>query len=845
MSKPKPKNNNQQQEKPKTTAAGDPAGIPLVRVRKLFKTFQEGIDEKGNPIEVRALQGVSFDIHPGEFIAITGPNGSGKSTLINCLGAFEKADPSKYDPIQYADKGELRSVWEAPNWYRQNFVGIVFQDFHLLPTLRVDQNVEFPLRLRQCRLYNADPADRQKKVIEILQRLRIEQHQNKKVSQISGGERQRVAIARALVKEPRLLLADEPTGNLDQQNKIQIVEQLRSLARGNLSVLMVTHDQQLAERYANRIINLIDGKIACIYVRDPVNPNTWALLPVAEEERVAEPEQRNTEVQLSDSVPESPAESAFAMASAERASPTVPVEASAPLLQPEAGQAAAAPEPGDSTAVHQPDGLGPPDQKDSNGKKDRGLAAVLLKPILGLVAGSKRKENPVRPLPKAGRRGKFFAPMLSQSFPDLIRYSLRDARASTVSLASNVFAILLGTFLTAMLLTLLSGTGEYIRYLFRTIPGIDSVRVWVDYSTGEAPLSGGEVKSLSNWPGAQTVVPSINQFVPLFQKPTREVIAALFSTQPGDPEVARLQLAAGSLQVDEKGWDVILPMRIAEELDNFNPQGLVGKTITLQLRLYDKTAKVEGAKPTETEDYPLRVVGIVKASPEDRVYGSLALVRFVRDFSTGRSDYLPEKQGRVDQGRISPRTLNESLRIHFGSAAAAEQAFLQMKRDRKQRFEAVWPGEKMLYLRDVETVSTIVLIGIGLLAIVAGAVSIFNTLLASVARKTKEIGIMRALGVARMDIFLIFLSQSVIIGIIACIAGLIIAGVATIPLNAYVAQRWEQLADAMKSIGGLFQFSLPVALLLVAAVLGICLVAAFLPALRASGKTPMDALREQ
>lgn len=832
-----------QQPPPKTKRAG----VPLVQVRNLRKTFQEGVDEKGNPIDVRALRGVSFDIPPGKFIAITGPNGSGKSTLINCLGAFEKADPSKEDPIQYADGGKLRSVWQAPDLYRQNFVGIVFQDFHLLPTLRVDQNVEFPLRLRQCRLYNDDPEDRQKRVTDVLQRLGIVQHQNKKVSQISGGERQRVAIARALVKEPQLLLADEPTGNLDQQNKYEIVRQLKNLARGNLSVLMVTHDHELAERFADRIINLIDGKIARIYDRDPAKSNNWALQELADE---GEPDTESARGEaddiadlLGDPVPESSAEPALAIAGAEPASPVVTQETSAPLLHPEAGQAPAAPAPGVSTTVRQIDGSGPPDQKESNGKKRRGGAATL-KSIFGLAAGSKDKEDTVQPPPKAGGRRGLFAPLLSQSFPDIIRYSLRDARASTVSLASNVFAILLGTFLTAMLLTLLGGTEEYIRHLFRTIPGIDSVRVWVDYSAGEAPLSDGEVRSFKDWPGAQTTVPSVNQFVPIFQKPTREVIAALFSTQTGDPEVKRLELVTGSLEVDPEGWDVILPMRVAEEIDNFNPQGLVGKTITLQLRRYDKTTKVEGAEPAETQDYPLRVVGIIKASPEDRVYGSLAMVRFVRDFSTGRSDFMPEKGGRVDPDRISPRTRNESLRIHFGSPAAAEQAFLQMKQDGKQRFEVIWPGEKMLYLRDVETVSTIVLIGIGLLAIVAGAVSIFNTLLASVARKTKEIGIMRALGVARMDIFLIFLSQSVIIGIIACIVGLIIAGAATIPLNAYVAQRWGQLADAMKAIGGLFQFSLPVALSLVVAVLGICLVAAFLPALRASGKTPMDALRE-
>jgi hypothetical protein len=354
-----------------------------------------------------------------------------------------------------------------------------------------------------------------------------------------------------------------------------------------------------------------------------------------------------------------------------------------------------------------------------------------------------------------------------------------------------------------------------------------------------------EIKSVSSWPGARKVVPSVNQFVPLFQKPTRETIVALFSTQPDDPEVARLQLVGGTLQVNPEGWDVILPMRVAEEINNFNPQGLVGNTLTLQLRRYGQTANVEDAKPTQVLDYPVRVVGLVKASPQDRVYGSLNMVRFVRDFSTARSSYTPEPEGPIDLASISPRTMNESLRIHFSGASAAEQAFLQMRSVRDRRFEVSWPGDRMLYLRDVETVSTLVLIGIGLLAVVAGAVSIFNTLIASVARKTKEIGILRALGVARPDIFIVFLMQSVIIGLIACVLGLVLAGMFTGTLNTLVAQRWEQLSEAMRATGGLFQFSARLILSLVVAVLGICLVAAFLPSLRASSKTPMDALREQ
>lgn len=806
------------------------ARTPMVRIQNLKKTYREGVDEQGKPLQVQALRGLSFDIYPGEFVAVTGANGSGKSTLLNCLGALDVADNAADDPIQYDDEGTLRSVWENPEWYRQNFVGIVFQDFHLLPTLNVNQNVDFPLRLRQCRLYQPTDGGRAKLVEQALMRVGAQKHRNKKVLQISGGERQRVAIARALVKEPRLLLADEPTGNLDREHKISIVKTLRDLAQGNLSVLMVTHDHELVKDIVDRTIHLADGLI-------DGNPSGGYVLSLAS--------QHDSRSPIPPALEEAAGLSPAAFSAIPENEETLSQHPGAPVLtdSSEAGNTLAAPLSGED---------------ETSGRATEAVVIQVVRPpstdepptpelVQSLDSGeSDRKQLPAIASPRKRAKGRrpFTILGCSMGTADLLLYSLRDTRQSRLSLGTNVFAILLGTFLTAMLLALLGGTGEYIAYLFRTVPGIDSVQVWVDYSV-DKPFSADEVSRLSHWPGAVATVTSVNQFVPLFQKPTREVIASLFSTQPGDPELRRMPLEAGSRNVDPEGWDIVLPMRVATEINNFNPQGLVGALITLQLRRYERSEKIEDTKPTETLDYPVHVVGILKDPvPQDRVYGSINMVRFVRDFSTSRSSYVAEPVGRVDLSRISARTLNENLRIYFRNPAAAERAFYEMKHGVKQRFEARWPGEGMLYLRDVQTISTIVLIGIGLLAIVAGAVSIFNTLLASVTRKSREIGIMRAMGVARADVFLIFVFQSIIVGVVASMIGILVAASVVVPLNTYIASRWEQLAIAIHDIGGIFQFGFGMSVILIAAIIGICFVAAFIPSLHAASKTPMDALRD-
>ncbi len=883
----------------------------LVKIEDVSKTFVRGVDRDSNKIFVRALKNVHFEIRAGEFTAVLGVSGSGKSTLINCLASLEELDRES-GSIQYYDGQEYRSIWDDPGRYRQNFVGVVFQAFHLLPNLRVRENVEIPLRLRRCERFTTDRKARRQAVLDVLGQLGMEEHAEARISQLSGGECQRVAIARALVKKPRLVLADEPTGNLDEENKKRIIGELRGIASGEVAVLMVTHDRRYAEKYADRILTLKDGSIESV---ERKVSNRWVVaaeVPAVDDrshhrapgtER-AENRPRSstlaanvrklfmllwTRARLDRSMKRTqgdlPAPSSPSTARASSAAGQAAIDSAAPLPEggsdgvtpaPDATEAAeperqqgdperppespptalaasasgeiegetgeAAPEPGGTESPV-------PSQPRPSKHRDSGVCEQTEETIRArgdLPAGLRADPGPAVPAPSRSRSvlRAIRIPGSDQGLLDLASYASRDARESSVSLISNIFAILFGTVLTTLIVSLLAGTDQYISTVLPTVPGIDSVHVWADYSTGAEPITGSDFDRLAHWPEAGVVAPNVEQFARLFERASRDTIVTLSSAIAEDPETLRLKLVQGERKLDPDGWDVLLTERAAKDLNNFNPLGLVGKEITLQLRRYERTDDVvEAAIPTQSLDYPVRVVGIVEASPRGRVYGSLNLVRFVRDFSTGRSDYTPEPGGVIDLTQISPRTMYESVRLHFAGPAAAETAFGDLKKGLERRFDVFWAGQEMLYLRDVQVITFIVLVGIGLLATIAGSISIFNTLLASVVRKVKEIGILRALGVARLDVFLIYIWQSLFIGTLAGVVGLVVSWSAMARLNAGVAERWEELEQVLQETGGLFLLPLRYALAIFSAVLVICLLAAFVPALRAAQKTPMDALR--
>lgn len=203
---------------------------------------------------VRAVDGVSLEIGKREFVALLGSSGSGKSSLLNLIAGLDRPTGGA---IVVGGRDLAKLSREALARYRRHDVGVVFQAFHLIPTLTVAQNVELPMRFAEV-----ERGERDARVREALSRVGLLHRVGHKPSEISGGEQQRTAVARALVNRPKLLLADEPTGNLDSKTGAGIMTLLQELNRDpGMTVVMVTHERALAEQYAERLIFMSDGRL--------------------------------------------------------------------------------------------------------------------------------------------------------------------------------------------------------------------------------------------------------------------------------------------------------------------------------------------------------------------------------------------------------------------------------------------------------------------------------------------------------------------------------------------------------------------------------------------------------
>jgi putative ABC transport system ATP-binding protein len=218
----------------------------MLRMRELSRVYQT------DTVETTALDAIDLDIAEGEFVAVMGPSGCGKSTLLNLIGMLDGASSGSYlfagQEIVGLSESKLADVRKAS-------IGFIFQSFNLVDELSVRENVELAL------LYHAVPAaERKRRVDEVMDRVGIAHRARHRPSQLSGGQQQRVAVARALVAEPRLILADEPTGNLDTHHGEEVMKMLQTLNGEGSTIVMVTHSPAHAD-YASRVVHMLDGRI--------------------------------------------------------------------------------------------------------------------------------------------------------------------------------------------------------------------------------------------------------------------------------------------------------------------------------------------------------------------------------------------------------------------------------------------------------------------------------------------------------------------------------------------------------------------------------------------------------
>ena len=218
----------------------------MIRTENLTRIFRT------EEVETIALNGVNIEVEDGEFIAIMGPSGCGKSTLLNILGLLDSPTEGKYW-LNNEEVGHLKERDRTA--YRRGRIGFVFQNFNLIDELTVEENVDL-----QLKYLGVGKVERKERVLEILRKVKLSHRAKHYPHQLSGGQQQRVAIARAVVGKPSIILADEPTGNLDSKNGMEVMQLLSELNEEGTTIVMVTHSKHDAT-YASRIINLFDGQV--------------------------------------------------------------------------------------------------------------------------------------------------------------------------------------------------------------------------------------------------------------------------------------------------------------------------------------------------------------------------------------------------------------------------------------------------------------------------------------------------------------------------------------------------------------------------------------------------------
>ena len=232
--------------------------MPLLNLKQVKKVYEQG------DIKVEALRGIDLEIEKGEFTTVFGPSGSGKTTMLNLIGALDKPTDGTVrvngDSIGELNKNELALL-------RRNHIGFIFQSYNLIPVLSAFENISFALRIAR----KNSKSEEKEKILDLLKAVGLEGLENRRPAELSGGQKQRVAIARALIKEPKLVLADEPTANLDSDTSHEVMKiMLKMNQELNTTFIFSTHDPLVMD-YATRLLELRDGKISKDKIKEPAN----------------------------------------------------------------------------------------------------------------------------------------------------------------------------------------------------------------------------------------------------------------------------------------------------------------------------------------------------------------------------------------------------------------------------------------------------------------------------------------------------------------------------------------------------------------------------------------------
>ena len=225
----------------------------MIQIKNIVKDYLAGENQ------VHALKDVSINFRNNEFVSILGPSGCGKTTMLNIIGGLDKYTSGDIVINGVSTKEYKDKDWDA---YRNHYIGFIFQSYNLINHLSILENVELALSIA-----GISKSEKRKRAIKALKEVGLENQVNKRPNQLSGGQMQRVAIARAIVNEPKIILADEPTGALDSETSVQVMDILKKISDKYL-IIMVTHNENLAKEYSTRIINILDGELTVDTIRD-------------------------------------------------------------------------------------------------------------------------------------------------------------------------------------------------------------------------------------------------------------------------------------------------------------------------------------------------------------------------------------------------------------------------------------------------------------------------------------------------------------------------------------------------------------------------------------------------